>query len=186
MFKTNVSYVMIKVKKYKLDLFRLLKALDCRDFKFYSTLSEEEKKGFAGIVAMRWMSSAPYSNQDDCEYHISAVNLIANNHFWNPEIKNHTELQYLLLACCGTGSDKRPQRAPKWSKTKHEWIKGPSKKKDNKIIQMLKEYYPTANREELEMFFQINDIDDFINIAEILGYQDDQIKEIKTEIMRLK
>ena len=51
---------------------------------------------------------------------------------------------------------------------------------------MLKEYYPTANIEELEMFFEINEIDDFIEIAEILGYQDDQIKQIKKEAKRLK
>ena len=71
-------------------------------------------------------------------------------------------------------------------KLRHQWIKGPSKKKENKVIQMLKEYYPTANNEELEMFFEINEIDDFIEIAEILGYQDDQIKQIKKEAKRLK
>jgi len=36
----------MKDKKYKLDLFRLLEALDRRDFKFYSKLTDEEKKGF--------------------------------------------------------------------------------------------------------------------------------------------
>ncbi len=164
----------MKDKKYKLDLFRLLDALDRRDFKFYLELTEEEKKGFAGIVAMRWLSVTSDVNKELCEYYIGAANE-ANKHFWNADIAKHPELQYLTIAVAGIGK-----------KIRHQWIKGPSKKTENKVIQMLKEYYPTANSEELEMFFEINEIDNFIEIAKMLGYQDDQIKEIKKEIKRLK
>lgn len=164
----------MKDKKYKLDLFRLLEAVDRRDFKFYSKLTDEEKKGFTGIVAMRWISVTSDVNKELCEYYVGAANE-ANKHFWNADIIKHPELQYLTLAIVGMNK-----------KTRHQWIKGPAKKKQNKIIQMLKEYYPTANSEELEMFFEINNIDDFIEIAKTLGYQDDQIKEIKKEVKRLK
>lgn len=165
---------MAKDKKYKLDLFRLLDAMDRRDFKFYSKLTDEEKKGFAGIVAMRWLSVTSDANKELCEYYIGAINE-ANKHFWNADVAKHPELQYLTIAVAGIGK-----------KIRHQWVKGPAKKKENKIIQMLKEYYPTANNEELEMFFEMNDIDDFIEIAKTLGYQDDQIKEIKKEAKRLK
>lgn len=164
----------MKDKKYKLDIFKLLKAVDRRDFKFYSNLTDEEKKGFAGIVAMRWLSVSSDADKELCQYYIGAANE-ANQHFWNADIIKHPELQYLTLSIVGMNK-----------KTKHQWIKGPAKKKQNKIIQMLKEYYPTANSEELKMFFEINDSDDFIEIAKMLGYQDDQIKEIKKEIKRLK
>lgn len=176
---------MAKKKEFKLDMFELLAALDRRDFKFYSNLTDEQKKAFAGIVAMRWMSNAPYGDIEDNEFHILMVNGAANQHFWNSEITNHPELQYLMLACCGTGSTTKPKRAPSWSKTKHEWIKGPAKKNKNKAIKVLSEYCPTANDEELLMFFEMNDMEEIIQIAKMLGYQDKQIKELKKELKGL-
>lgn len=173
-------------KEFKLDMFELLTALDKRDFKFYSTLTDEQKKSFAGIVAMRWMSSAPYSDVMDEIFHILVVNDSANQHFWNSEITKHPELQYLMLACCGTGSTKIPSRAPHWAKSKHAWIKGPAtKKRKNKSMQILSDFYPTANTEELQMFFNMNDADDIIGIAKMMGRQDEQIKELKKELKGL-
>lgn len=167
---------MAKERKFKLDMFKLLAAIDKRDYTFYSNLTDEEKKGFAGIVAMRWLSSVSDKNLDMCKYHIEMVNNGANKHFWNSEITNHPELQYLTLASCGVGKTQR-----------HEWIKGPiSAKKKNAVFNMLREYCPTANEEEINMLFDMNDIDGLVEIAKILGYQDDQIKELKKEIKGMK
>jgi len=161
-------------KEFKLDVFELLSALDRRDFKFYESLSNEQKKAFAGIVAMRWMSVVSDKNQDLCEYHIQMINEAANRHFWNSEMQKHPGLQYLLLAVSGIGQKQR-----------HQWIKGPTKKNKNKTMKLLSEYYPTANVEELQMFFDMNDVDDIINIAKMLGRQDEQIKELKKELKGL-
>ncbi len=166
---------MAKERKFKLDVFKLLAALDKRDFKFYSQLSDEEKKGFTGIVAMRWLSSVSDKNRDMCEYHIQMVNDGANKHFWNSEMIKHPELQYLSLAVCGIGA-----------KQHHQWIKGPARKKKNKVLSMLAEFCPAANIEELEMLFDINDLDGLVEIAKMMGYQDDQIKDLKKEIKVMK
>ena len=165
----------VKVKEYKIDVFKLLAALNQRDFKFYSQLSDEEKKGFAGIVAMRWLSNVSDKNRDMCEYHIQMVNDGANKHFWNSEMQKHPKLQYLSLAVCGIGTKQR-----------HEWIKGPAQKKQNKILTMLREFCPTASSDELEMLFDMNEFDGLIEIAIMLGYQDDQIKVLKKEIKEMK
>jgi len=165
---------MAKERKFKLDVFKLLAALDKRDFKFYSQLSDEEKKGFTGIVAMRWLSTVSDKNRDMCEYHIQMVNDGANKHFWNSEMIKHPELQYLVLAVSGIGTKQR-----------HEWIKGPAKKNKNKTLKLLSEYYPTANDEELLMFYDMNDMDEIIQIAKMLGHQDSQIKELKKELKGL-
>ncbi len=166
---------MAKERKFKLDVFKLLAALDQRDFKFYSQLSDEERKGFAGIVAMRWLSSVSDKNRDMCEYHIQMVNDGANKHFWNPEMQKHPELQYLSLAVCGIGATQR-----------HQWIKGPTKMKQNKVLTMLSEFCPTASIEELEMLFNMNEIDGLVEIATLMGYQPDQIKDLKKEIKVMK
>jgi len=162
-----------KKKKFKIDLFELLSALDQRDFDFYTTLTNEQKKAFAGIVAMRWMSCVPDYNKELCEYHIIVVNDCANVHFWNSEMQKHPYLQYLLLAVCGLGIKQR-----------HEWIKGllNKNKTKSKIRELIKKYYPTANNNEIDMFLSMNNQDDIINLAKQLGYQNEQIKELQIEL----
>lgn len=165
---------MSKKQDYKLDIFKVLEAIDKRDFGFYKNLSDEEKKNFAGIVAMRWLSSVSGS-KDLQEYYVLAVNETANKNFWSSGLKDHPELQYLTLARAGCGAKQR-----------HEWIKGPTKKSSNKIYDFLKKYYPTANIEELDLFFEKNTLEDMIEIAKMLGMQDDEIKEIRKELKKIK
>jgi len=164
-------------KKFKIDMFKeLLPALDRRDFKFYANLTDEQKKSFAGIVAMRYLSVVSDKNLKLCEYHINMVNEAANRHFWNSEMQKHKELQYLTLAVSGIGE-----------KQHHQWIKGPvTRKKKNKIMQLLSEFYPTANDAELQMFFDMNKEEDIIGIAKRLGYQDEQIRDLKKELKKLR
>ena len=162
-------------RTFKLDLSSLLKALDTRNYNFYSTLTDDEKKGFAGIVAMRYLSNVSDKNRELCEYYLQIVNDAANKHFWNSEIQKHPELQYLILANCGIGTSQF-----------HQWIKGPTKKKQNKVMLMLKEFYPTANENELQLFFDINSNEQILDIANMLGYQFDTIKEIKKELKNIR
>lgn len=163
-------------KEYKLDLFKqVLPALDKRDFSFYKNLSIEEKKGFADIVALRYMSTTADSNKELCEYHILAANE-ANKNLWHSELRNHKELQYLVLALIGTGRVMR-----------HEWIKGPvGKKRNNKVFDLVKKYYSTASNDEIQMFIDMNTADDLIELAKEFGTQDEELKELKKEIKKVK
>lgn len=163
-------------KEYKLDLFKqVLPALDKRDFSFYKNLSDEEKKGFVDIVALRYMSTTADSNKELCEYHILAANE-ANKNLWHPELSKHKELQYLAMALIGTGGVVR-----------HEWIKGPAGKKlNNKVFNLVKKYYPTASSNEIQMFIDMNTADDLIELAEMFGTQKEELKELKKEIRKVK
>lgn len=163
-------------KKYKLDLFRkLLPALDRRDFKLYKNLSDEEKKGFADIVALRYMSCTETENKETIEYLIQASNG-ANKHLWNPALSKHPELKYLTLAAIGIGH-----------RIKHAYIKAPMGKKRNmKVFQVLRNFYPTASLDELQLFLDMNDVDALIEIAEMLGMQKEEIKEYKKEVKKVK
>jgi len=168
--------IMVASKQYKLDLFKqLLPALDKRKFDFYKNLSDEEKKGFSDIVALRAMSAVVSNNVDDHEYAIESINM-ANKHMWNPALKDHPELKYLSMAVAGLGKVVR-----------HEFIKAPSGKKRNmKILDVLSVYYPTASLNELEMFFDMNSADDIIELGNLMGLQVDEMKDFKKEVKKAK
>jgi len=155
-------------KKYKLDLFKkVLPALDRCNFNLYKNLSDEEKKGFFEILALRAMSGMPDTDRDKCEYYILATNN-ANKHLWNPALKEHKELKYLILATCGLGGDKEVHC---------QFIKAPTgKKRNKKVFQVLRNFYPTASMDELQLFLDMNDVDALIEIAEMLGMQKEEIK----------
>lgn len=163
-------------KKYKLDLFdKLLPALDKRDFDIYSKLSDEEKKGFADIVAVRAMSSAKTNDRVKLEYFIAAANG-ANKHLWNPALKDHKELKCMMLASAGIGS-----------KVDHEYIKTqPIRKINAKIEEALRRYYPTASINELLMFIDMNDVDALIELGEMVGLQKEPLRDYKKEIKKAK
>lgn len=79
------------MSKYKLDLNTVLSRIDTKDRKWFASLSAEERKSFAGIVMLRYMSSGAGAYGDYC---LLASNE-ANKHFH--EMWEHPELQYLLL-----------------------------------------------------------------------------------------
>ena len=49
---------MAKPKTYKLDLFKALNSLATHKLDAYSKFTDDEKKGFAPSVLMRWLSAS--------------------------------------------------------------------------------------------------------------------------------
>ncbi len=90
-------------KKYALDIFATLRALDRKDYNYLDRLTPEERKGFVPRTVLRWMGSTERLE----EYHIAAVNEIANVNF--DDLYHYPDLQYRLLAAAGSGA---PQRRP--------------------------------------------------------------------------
>jgi hypothetical protein len=122
--------------KYKLDLYgAVLPALDNHDLKFFEGLDEEQRKGFSPPVVQRTMATV--HNGSLSEYHIWIVNERANRNFH--DLWKHPELQYLLLASCGSG---RRQR--------HAWVNMTrTTHKSDKISTFLQQFWPAANDFEL-------------------------------------
>lgn len=160
--------------KKKLDIFKLLEAVDKRDVNFYSNITPEERKGFAPIVAMRWLSAIKGGNQEN-EYYLHVTNDRVNKHLWNSEITKHPELVYKTMALCGLGK-----------KMPHQWIAGFKREKSSKFVEFLKQYYPTASNDELEYLIEINTIEQLSELVSDSGLQDDEIKILVKEIKELK
>ncbi len=151
-----------------LDLFNsVLPNLDAGNFEFYNSLTDQQKKEFSPFVIMKFMSAV--RNKKDIPYHLIAVNRAVNRDFW--ELSDYPDLQYLLLAACGSGSKKR-----------HYF---PGKQlSDTPIFKFLKDCYPFMKADEVQMFLDINGPDDIIQLAKDFGMQDSELKKFMKDVKK--
>lgn len=149
-------------KEYKLDIFKLLAAIDKGDYHYYDKLSDEEKKDFSPLVVMRWMSGT-----DDPRQTIF-LNELANPIVYS--LNKHPGLMYKLLVC----SSSKVQHRYKWVGNK----KGSTKPKS---LEVIKKYYGYSTRaaEDVRSLLSAAAI---IEMAEELAYQKDEITKLKAEL----
>lgn len=149
-------------KKYIIDLSKLLNALDFNDCDFYKNLSDEQKKSLSMWTTMRWASSVEGGSS---MYNVIAVNEMVNKNF--SLLSDHEELQWRLIASCGQGR-----------KEKHIFISPPKGKRVDKIWSFVSDKFPEFNNKEIELFIELNGVEELKNIAKDIGMPDDEIKEI--------
>lgn len=121
---------------YELNIWDTLAAIDQRKFGYWNSLTEDERKGFAPIVVLRWLSIISQPNED-AELLLFLVNEIANVNFF--DLYEHPELQMLLMTSCGLGR-----------KLNHKWlgmVKQPPKR--SPVLDFLSTIYVQANDLEL-------------------------------------
>lgn len=153
--------VKVKKKESTLSLSDELPAMDYKNLDFYKNLSEEHKKEISLWILMRYMSSS----QQHAELHLTLVNDIVNVNF--STIAKHPELQWKLLALCGTGK-----------KQFHPWIPPGKKKKKNKLEELLMQLHPLMKDDDLALLQHINTLDDFAEYFKANAYDDKTIKEL--------
>jgi hypothetical protein len=158
---------MAKPKTYKLDLFKALNSLATHKLDSYSKFTDEEKKGFAPSVLMRWMS-ASQANSDYQKYYLCKMNQVVNKHLWTLSSK-HPELLWKLMASCGLGEQHR-----------FEFIKKDSKKDQH--LNYLAKVYPNAKIDDLKDQIRIFGKEHVIQIAIDRGEEKDIIKKLKDNV----
>jgi hypothetical protein len=123
---------------YKLDVGEVQAAIERRDFEYLDRKTEEQRKGFAAPVMMRF-ASALAGGGDFADLKLLLVNERANVNFY--DIHQHPELQYRLLASCGIGTGRRSL-----------WIDMPKRKiSASGVHKFLSKYWPDANADELNI-----------------------------------
>lgn len=161
MAKKNLDTALEKVK---LDLGKTLNALNNRDLDYYAKLSDEEKKKYAPIVLMRYMSSAP--NQKGLhEAHLVYVNELVNDNFWS--LTKFPEFQHMLLATCGLNMNVR-----------HDWIAMPKRKKVDGLRDYFKQIYPDLNDLEYQLVVQNTSSEEFVETAKSRGILDKEVGKL--------
>jgi len=163
----------VKTKAYKNDLFGdVLPALDRRDIKYYSRLTEEQRKDIHIWPLTRWMSSVA-NNSADRLYTVNAIVNKNSNLFSSSKSENslgsnrHKELQWMLLAICGSGK-----------REKHIWPGAPKGVTKNPLEIAILSFYPLMKDDDLEMLLRINTRDDLESFFRDCGYDDKMIKEL--------
>ena len=148
---------------FKLDIFKLLGMIGSKSSgDIYKGLSDDEKKGFAPLVVMRWMSGTGDQRQ------IMALNTFANRFIF--PLGKHPHLLMQLLQACSSKAGGRAQ----WLA-----IKGGTKKTQlrNEVIMEYFDY--SVNELRALTVFPSND--DVIQMAEELGWQKEELAKLKKE-----
>lgn len=150
--------------KPKLDLTKVLNAVDSRNYGFYDTLTEEEVKGFSPYVLMRYTSNVSSGNQSTHEWFIERTNDRLNLHHWALS-KNHQALLWKLCATIGTGE-----------KYYHQYAKAPGKESANKIEKLLCELYPAMKMSDVKVMASMMTDDDCDELFDKMGFDKKQRK----------
>lgn len=136
----------LEKKKYKMDMMELLSAIDNRKFNFLSTKTPDEVKGFAPIVALRFAASLDDKNKHN-RSNLIIINEFVNKRFW--DLYKHPELQYKLMAMCGSGK-----------KSYHPWLAAKTDKLDEHLIHWMRDHHVLVSDEELHIKISKMSIDD--------------------------
>lgn len=138
-----------------LDMFkRVLPSADIRNKGFYDSLNEEERKGFSPWLVQRYLSSAESADPSVIEHYLIMTNELVNIN--SKDIKD-PELTWKLMSIVGIGKS-----------VKHPYI-APSKgrrKKSNAFYEWLRIQKPHLDEQELDLWFNMFDKKQALNILE--------------------
>lgn len=101
-----------KFAKQDFELFQALEALDKKNYAWFSSLSEEQKRKFVPFMLLHWASSVR-GNPLMSAYYVMSCDINANKHMFDEHIQQHPELQWLMLCAVSP---------PNVNKQMHEWI----------------------------------------------------------------
>ena len=149
-------------KKPQIPLREMLAALDRNDLEFYSRLNADERKAWSAWMTMRYASSA---TGGDAYHYLLMVNSLVNADF--NTIRQHPQLQWMLLAVCGKGSN-----------AYHPWIAPGKKKKKDKVVDILRQAHPDYKTADLKLLADLTTNEDLRIIGEQLGLDDKELKEL--------
>ena len=143
-----------------------MKTLDERDYSWYNSLSEEDKKSLNVWTLMRWASSVKGSVNVE-QHYIQTINEFVNVNF--NILRHHPELQWRLMQLAGIG-------AP----VSHAWQAPPKggKRGNARLHGFYTRLYPHLNDIEVSILINASDEAEHIELLEQHGFTDKEIKEL--------
>lgn len=129
----------------KLDMFRVLGAVDRRDKEFYDKLSNDERKAFSPYIMLRWVSTVS-GNPILEQWYVEETNRMVNINYFT--LAKYPKFMWLMYSQVGS-----------LQRIKHEYLARTFKKK-NKHIRALEKLYPAAKMSDIELLAETlpNDI----------------------------
>lgn len=148
----------------KLDIKRELNAVDRKNYDFYDSLTDEEKKAFSPYILMRYTSNVQ-GDRDIQEWFLETTNEYVNKNHWELS-KKHKPLLWKLFAATGAG-------VPCY----HPYLAAGKKEKANKIEKLLVELYPSMKMEDIKLLASTMTKKDIEELFDKMGFDKKQRKE---------
>ena len=134
---------------------------------FYDELTEDEQKKFSPFLMVRWGADVQGSAELQA-YYLMSTNERLNKNFFDISTKDHKKFQWLLATTVSPGMGKQY----------YKWLgKQKVDPAQNKILNFLRELYPTAKEDEIALLAKMNDKKALKELARKHGWEDRQIKE---------
>ena len=151
----------------KLDIGNEMLQFDKKNRDFYDSLTEEEQRKFSPYLMIRWGAMVEGS-RDLQEYYLLSANEKLNKNYFDISSTNHKKLLWLLSTTVSPGMGKQ----------RHNWLSASKKdSSNNKTEKFLRELYPTAKTDEIQLMAKLNDKKELKQLARDHGYTDEQIKK---------
>jgi len=138
---------MPKKKNDNIPIWEIMENMDNKNYNFYDSLSEEDKKKFSPYMILKW-GSCVENDGNVGRYYTLSSNENSNMDFWN--ISKHPKLQW--LACCAM--------SPKIGRTRHYWIGSVKKGSSNPLKSRLMEIHPSMKEDEIDLLLKMNSEED--------------------------
>lgn len=148
----------------KLDIARELKGVATRNYSFYDSLTDEEKKVFSPYILMRFTAN-PSGDRDTYEWFVERTNELVNKDHFTLGTK-HKELLWKLYAATGIGIP-----------LQFQYLAAGRKEKANKIEKLLCELNPATKLSDIKVLVSLMTKSDINDIFEGLGFDKKQRKE---------
>jgi hypothetical protein len=154
----------------KLTIEQELGAIDKRDYKWYSSLTDDERAKFnkGMFVIMRWCSAVSTSNRDISDHYLVMTNELVNRHF--NVVRNNPELQHRLLQIVGIGAAQR-----------HQWIRPLNGTKlhkgvNPKLFKLYREHNASLSDDEICIVLSNSTKEEKVEFLESHGFAAKQCK----------
>lgn len=151
----------------KLDIGKVLLALDKKDRNFYDRLPDDEKKAFSPFMMIRW-GCLVQGSSDLQEYYLISANERYNKNFFDISSTTHAKLHWLTATTISPGLGKQH----------HQWLGAPKKGTRSKLETVFESQYPTMKLDEIRMLISLNTPDEIKSFLKALGKDDKEIKAL--------
>lgn len=153
----------------KLTITEEMKAIDCRKFEWWGSLTEAEQKKVNMWVLMRFASSVASPSNDITEHYVTMMNEFVNVNF--NIMRHHPELQHRLMQIVGIGSQQS-----------HPWIAPPKQKKGKTqnatLVNFILQLHPFLSDTEIDMFISMTGKEELKAKLIEAGFVNKEIKEM--------
>lgn len=147
----------------KLDIKKVLAAVDSKDYNFYDNLTDDERKSFSPYVLMRYISNT--TDRTAHELFIERTHEMVNKNHWQLS-KDHKALLWKLYAATGIGLSYQ-----------HNYLPVGKKEKINKIERLLSELNPAMKMSDIQLWAGMLDDTEKQELFDGLGFDKKQRKE---------